>query len=208
MLGSSEILFQPFCKGTTSSNRFQQEPITSKKTSKFGLFWINRGKLGVQRNWKRNFRWNHSADPWPFLFDFRADLKKTNRKRVLATEKRLFGKPNKRKKRQIDGVWHDTNAEQTQTKKNQKKTKQKKSAGVSSIRASEPSAWHWICVWNLSMKPTVSRRFRCFLLRSSTGFHLILPGFTGFYWILMVFPDLYLVLMFLPGFPYFIHDVI
>ncbi len=56
MLGSSEILFQPFCKGTTSSNRFQQESITSKKTSKFGLFWINRGKLGVQRNWKRNFR--------------------------------------------------------------------------------------------------------------------------------------------------------
>ena len=76
MLGSSEILFQPFCKGTTSSNRFQQEPITSKKTRKFGLFWINRGKLGVQRNWKRNFPWNHSADPWPFLFDFRADLKK------------------------------------------------------------------------------------------------------------------------------------
>ena len=43
------VLFQPFCKGTTSSNRFQQEPITSKKTRKFGLFWINRGKLGVMK---------------------------------------------------------------------------------------------------------------------------------------------------------------
>ena len=122
MLGSSEILFQPFCKGTTSSNRFQQEPITSKKTSKFGLFWINRGKLGVQRNWKRNFRWNHSADPWPFLFDFRADLKKNEPEESPGYGKTSIRQTKQTKKKEKSTEFGTT---RTQNKHKQKKTKKK-----------------------------------------------------------------------------------